>query len=119
MRGSMLMALAVVYLVSISAESAVKVTQVDKADSPPKVENVSFPTWNRLEPSWNRRGTVLRIAFCGMEPSGTVVEPSWNRPVCCVSPHARHIPTALIIILLLSWGSPEPSHVGPGVPLEF
>ena len=53
-----------------------------------------------MEPSWNRRGTVLRMAFCGMEPSGTVVEPSRNRPVCYVFPHAWRLHTALIIILL-------------------
>ena len=27
------------------------------------------------------------------------MEPSWNRPVCCVFPHAGRIPTALIILI--------------------
>ena len=40
--GSTLMALAVVYLVSISAESAGEITQVDNAHNPPKVKNVTY-----------------------------------------------------------------------------
>ena len=64
------------------------------------VKNCSFPKWKHLEPSWNRRGTVLRIAFCGMELTGTAVEPSRNHPFCYVFPHARRPHTALIIILL-------------------
>ena len=52
----------------------------------------------------NRRGTVLRIAFSPMEPSGTVVEPSRNRPVSFVFPLKKHVPGALIILLLKDTG---------------
>ena len=94
-----------VNLVYIPAESDDIVTQVDNAHNPPKVKNVSFPTWNRLEPSWNRRGTVLRIAFCRVEPSGTVVEPSRNRRICCVFTYSWRIPRSLIIILYKERGT--------------
>ena len=75
-------------------------------------QNFSFPIWNRLEPSWNRRGTVLRITFCAMEPFGTVVETSRNRVFCFVFRHARRLHTALIRMLLKSLVDRKKLHCG-------
>ena len=56
-----------------------------------------FYTWNRLEPSWNRRGTVAFAVFLHIPGAWNRLEPSWNRRGTVLFAVFSHTPGAFTL----------------------